>query len=169
MIARRLADGFEDQGPSVSTAWKSFVGERGQRMKSVLQSFQVLFNPKYPPGPETSLLLVRDVLARVGAPIPELPPLRLVEWFTSAQGGRPQGWMEVPSGLAQTAANDGRAAVVLGLGPEVNMFGAVVYPDEQSSAANPTILMVTDTFALDPGTVLQGFRGQPVRYFAQSR
>lgn len=166
---RRSADGFEDASGTVGTAWKSFVGERGQRLRAVLQSFVILGNPKYPPGPEGSIQLVRDVLARIGTPIPDLPALRLLEWFVSLQGGRPQGWREVPSGLAQIAANDGRAAVVLGMGQAVNAYGAIVYPDESSNAANPTILMVTDSFALDPGTVLQGFRGQPVRFFAHGQ
>lgn len=165
---RRSADGFEDASGTVGTAWKSFVGERGQRLRTLLQTFQILGNPKYPPGPDSSLKLVRDVLARVGAPLPDLPGLRLVEWFVSLQGGRAQGWREVPSGLAQIAANDGRPAVVVGLSG-VNTFGAVVYPDEASNAANPTILMVADSFALDPGTVLQGFRGQPVRFFAHGQ
>lgn len=166
---RRSADGFEDSSGTVGTAWKSFVGERGQRLKALLQSFQVLGNPRYPPGPEGSLRLVRDVLARVNTPIPDLPAMRLMEWFVSPQGGRPVGWREVPSGLAQIAANDGRPAVVLGMGLEVSAYGAIVCPDEASNAANPTILMVADAFALDPGTVLQGFRGQPVRYFAHGQ
>ena len=163
--ARRSADGFESLG-GPGAAWKSFVGERGQRLKALLGSFRILGNSRYPPGPQSSLLLVRDVLARVGQPIPELPAVRLIEWFISSQGGRPQGWREVPSGLAQTTANDGRPAVVLGVGAQVNALGALVYPDESSNPANPTVLMVTEQFALDPGTVLQGFRGQPVRYFA---
>jgi hypothetical protein len=164
--ARRSVDGFELGGATAGAAWKSFVGERGQRLKALLQSFHILGSPRYPPGAKSSLILVRDVLARMGQPIPELPPSRLIEWFISNQGGRPQGWREVPSGLAQTAANDGRPAVVLGVGLEVSALGAIVYPDEASNAANPTVLMVTEQFALEPGTVLQGFKGQPVRYFA---
>jgi len=167
--ARRSADGFESVGPGAGAAWKSFVGERGQRLRALLQTFHVLGNSRYPPGPQSSLLLVRDVLARMGQPIPDLPSVRLIEWFISSQGGRPQGWREVPSGLAQTAANDGRPAVVLGVGLQVSALGAVVCPDESSNAANPTVLMVTDQFALDPGTVLQGFKGQPVRYFAHGQ
>jgi hypothetical protein len=168
--ARRSVDGFEnDGGPSVGAAWKSFVGERGQRLKTVMQGFRVLGNPKYPPGTETSLTLVRDVLTRWGTPVPALPPPRFIEWMLSMQGGRPLGWREVPSGLAQIAANEGRTAVVLGSGLEVVGLGAIVYPDEAASAPNPTVLMVTETLALDPGTVLQGFRGQPVRYFSNGQ
>lgn len=168
--ARRSVDGFEsEQGQSVGAAWKSFVGERGQRLKVVMQGFRVLGNPRYPPSPETSLLLVREVLARWGTPIPELAAPRFIEWMLSMQGGRPLGWREVPSGLAQIAANEGRTAVVLGAGPTVMGLGAVIYPDEASSPSNPTVLMVTATEALDPGTVMQGFLGQPVRYFANGQ
>jgi hypothetical protein len=166
---RRSADGFEEMPVTTGTAWKNFVGERGQRLKSLLQSFQVLGNPRYPPAPETSLALVRDVLNRLGTPVPDVPPMRLIEWFISFQGGRPQGWREVPSGLAQIAANDGRPAVVVGLGAQTTALTAIVFPDESSNAANPTVLMVTEGFALDPGTVLQGFRGAPVRYFAHGQ
>jgi len=166
---RRAADGFEDSPSNMGTAWKSFVGERGQRLKALIQSFNVLANPKYPPTTDHSLVLVRDILARTGTPVPDLPPMRLVEWFVSLQGGRPQGWKEVTGGLAQIAANDGRPAVVLGLGPNTNLLAAIVCPDEASNAANPTVVMVTEGYALDPGTVLQGFRGQPVRFFAHGQ
>jgi len=166
--SRRSADGFEAVPSSAGSMWKAFVGPRGERLRALLQAFHVGENPRYPPSPETSIQLMRDLLERMGATLPDVPAMRLCEWFTSAQGGRAQGWREVPSGLAQTAANDGRAAVVVcALGPDETLAG-VIYPDESSSASNPTVLMVSEAEWLDPGTVLQGFRGKPVRYFAQS-
>lgn len=167
--ARRSADGFEDLPPITGAAWKSFVGPRGQRLRALLHSFNVQGNPRYPPASETSFVLVRDVLERVGTPVPDVPPMRLVEWFISFQGGRAQGWREVPSGLAQIAANDGRSAVVVGLTTQPAPLSAIVFPDDASNPSNPTVLMVGDGFALEPGTVLQGFRGAPVRYFAHGQ
>jgi hypothetical protein len=165
--ARRSADAFEGSNPEATApAWQSFVGERGQRLKTILQSFRLLTNPKYLPGQAASALFAHDVMQRLGSPIPDLPPMRLCEWMNSLQGGRPQGWKEVPPGLAQTAANDGRPALVVGVAPEVTGLFAVVFPDQAASAANPTLIMVTADFALDPGTLLQGFRGQPSRFFA---
>lgn len=136
------------------------------RLKRVLQGFRLLGNPKYPPSNEASLAFVRDVMNRLGMPLPAVPVLRLPEWFTSAQGGRPLGWREVPAGMAQVSANEGRPAVVIGVGLGVNHLAAIVCPDDAGTAANPTIVMVSDEFALDPGTLIQGFRGEPTRFFA---
>jgi hypothetical protein len=168
--ARRLTDDFEmNPSDQRATEWKNFLGERAQRLRGVLQSFQLLTNAKYPPGLENSLPFVHDVLQRLGLSLPEMPTARLCEWLNSPQGGRPVGWREVMPGLAQTAANDGRAALVLGTGPDVAELAAVVCPDNAASSANPTIIMVSNEFVLDPGTVLQGFRGQMVRYFANGQ
>ena len=68
--------------------------------------------------------------------------------------------------MAQASTNDGRPSIVVGVGPEVADLGGILFPDQAGSAQNPTLVMVTPSFVLDPGTFLQGFRGQPARFFS---
>jgi hypothetical protein len=163
---RRQSDGFQDEARvPTSKAWRAFVGEHGQRLRAFLGSFALAASSQYAPGAANSLPFVRDVLRQLNLPLPDLVPARLCEWFVSPQGGSPFGWRELTPGLAQIVANDGRAAVVLGASADVENLAAVVFPDAAANAANPTVIMVSDGFLLDPGTVLQGFRGSPCRYF----
>ncbi len=166
---RRQSDGFQDEIVEIKgQALKSFVGEHGQRLRAFLLGFGVVNNPRYPPYSPSSLPLVRELLHQLGSPLPELTTPRLCEWLSSPNGGRPLGWQELTPGLAQIVANDGRPALVVGVGPEAEQLAAVVCPDEAASASNPTVVMVAEGFVLAPGTVLQGFRGEPCRYFGIS-
>jgi hypothetical protein len=166
---RRQSDGFQDEVVETKAqAWKSFVGEHGQRLRAFLLGFGVVNNPRFPPYSPSSLPLVRELLEQLGYALPDLPPPRLCEWLISHNGGRPLGWQELTPGLAQIVANDGGPALVVGAGPEADQLVAIICPDEAASASNPTVVMVAEGFVLAPGTVLQGFRGAPCRYFGLS-